>query len=448
MNRWIQRINSFFLTNVKAMQAFQLLRQGSVILGAILLPNLGVEQEVIGHFEQLLYIGYSLSFFWVAGLIQGLLSSFTDYSAADRQRFLFSAYGLFTTISCLVLLILLIFPNLVFSVFTKGQALSYYHIFIVYLFLNTPTFLLENIFLLRKEYSKIYYYGFFSFFIYLAALIIPILMAYDFWYVLFGLAITAFLKHIYLLFLVGRLKLNQLDSGLLKKWLILSLPLIAYALLGGLMQTFDGWIINYWYEGDPKQFAIFRYGARELPLVLALTAAFGSAILPEVREDIQKSLKSIKEKSLRLYHLLFPVSIVLLVFSDLWFPFVFTSAFRESVILFDIYLLIVSSRVVFSRTLLVGLQDNQMVLFISFAELLINIGLSFYLIQIWGLAGVAMATLVAFSLEKLFLCLYLGFRHGIPVHAYTNLRFWGAYTFIMFFLFILKYTGVFSFANL
>ena len=429
------------------MQAFQLLRQGSVIIGAILLPNLGVEQEIIGHFEQLLYIGYSLSFFWVAGLVQGLLSSFSDYNAVDRQRFLFSAYGLLTGISCLVALILLAYPNLVFSLFTKGQPLPYYNIFIVYLFLNTPTFLLENIFLLRKDYSKIYYYGIFSFVTYLVALVLPVILGYSFWYVLFGLSIAALFKHIYLLVLVSRAGASQLNRSLLKNWLVLSLPLIAYTLLGGLMQTFDGWIINYWYAGDPERFAIFRYGARELPLVLALTAAFGSAILPEIRENKEKSLASIKLKSLRLFHLLFPVSILLLAFSDYWFPAVFTNAFRESVILFDIYLLIVSSRVIFSRTILVGLQDNQMVLWISLTELLINIGLSFYFIQIWGLAGVAAATLVAFSVEKLFLCLYLGYRHGIPVRSYTDLRYWGGYTFFMSFLFIIKNIDIFSYLN-
>lgn len=206
------------------------------------------------------------------------------------------------------------------------------------------------------------------------------------------------------------------------------------------MQTFDGWIINYWYEGDPEKFAVFRYGARELPLVLALSAAFGSAMLPEIRKDRKKALEAIRYKSLRLFHWLFPLSALLLAFSDYWFPFVFTSAFQESVILFDTYLIIVCSRLIFSRTVLIGMQDNRMVLYISVAELLINIGLSFYFIAHFGLFGVALATLLAFSLEKVFLCIYLWYRHGIPVRRYAHLAWWGAYSVIIVFLFLLKYT--------
>ncbi|MEM6380686.1 MAG: hypothetical protein AAF705_21055, partial [Bacteroidota bacterium] len=71
---------NFLLTNVKALQVFHLLRQGAVILVAIVFANSTLAVEVIGNYEQLLYIGYTISFFWVAGLIQGFLSIFHDKS--------------------------------------------------------------------------------------------------------------------------------------------------------------------------------------------------------------------------------------------------------------------------------------------------------------------------------------------------------------------------------
>ena len=445
MSRWTRRIKHFLGTNVKAMQAFQLLRQGSFILGAIWLPNLGLEQEVIGAFEQLLYIGYSLSFFWVAGLIQGLLSSYTDFSPQDRQRFLFNAYGLFMGLSSLVFIVMLCFPEFIFSVFTKSQAVPYYYLFCFYLLLNTPTFLLENIFLLKGKYRNIYLYGFYSFFAYLTVLILPLILGYDFGYALAGLILMALLKHIYLLGLIRKLGFVRFNFFLLRTWIVLSTPLILYAFLGGLMQTFDGWIINYWYNGDPEKFAIFRYGARELPLVLALSAAFGSAMLPEMRKNREQALQAIRKKSLNLFHLLFPLSFLLLAFSDVWFPFLFTKSFEGSIIIFDTYLIIVCSRLIFSRTILIGLQDNKMVLYISVAELLINIGLSFYFIPHLGLFGVALATLVAFSVEKVFLCLYLWYRHNIPLNKYTNIPWWSIYSIVIIFLFIAKYIEKLSF---
>lgn len=425
------------------MQVFQLLRQGGFILGAILLPNLGVSQEVIGHFEQLLYIGYSLTFFWVAGLVQGMLSSYSDHSRVNQERFLFNAYLLFTVIAGVLSLLMWRFPGLVFALLTHGAELPYYELFVLYLLLNTPTFLLENIFILRGTFKPIYYYGFFSFVVYISALAVPVLWGNSFYWVIVALTALALIKHIYLIALVARSRNRQLDFVLLKRWVLLAMPLMAYAFLGGLMQTFDAWIINYWYDGSPRQFAIYRYGARELPLVLALSTALASAMLPALRKDQEMALKSLKYKSLQLFHWLFPFSIVLMATSNYWYPLVFTRAFDESIIIFDTYLLIIVSRLIFSRTVLISLQDNKSVLYISVVELMVNILLSFVLIVPLGLSGVALATLLSFMLEKGMLCWYLWYRHGIGLRHYLAVKWWAFYTVLITLLFLLKSWGPF-----
>lgn len=432
------------MTNVKAFQAFQILRQGAVILGAILLAHANLSKETIGNFEQLLYIGYSLTFFWISGYVQGLLSSYADYDKKKGAAFLFNAYILFVGISLLAAMVLFGLPNSIFVFFTKGQQLDYYTLFILYLLFNTPTFLIENFLLLKGKFGKIYLFGFFTFFSYLIALLLPVWLGWSFYYSLLGLTITAGVKHLYLVFYVSKNGVFQFNLPLISSWSLLSFPLILYALLGGLMQTFDGWIINFWYDGDPEKFAIFRYGAKELPLVLALAAAFNNSMLPEVRKDLSNALSAIKQKSLRLFHWLFPITILLLAFSNYWYPIVFTHAFSESVVIFDTYLIIATSRLIFSRTVLVGLQDNKMVLLISLIELVINIGLSIWLIQSYGLFGVAFATFLAFSIEKIFLCLYLWYRHGIGLNLYVPKKWWLAYTVVIIFLYFAKNAEYFT----
>ena len=86
----MKRFKNFINTNVKALQAFHLMRQGAVILIAVLFANSQLGTDVIGNYEQLLYIAYTLSFFWIAGLIQGLLTSFPDYSEEKKPVFLFN----------------------------------------------------------------------------------------------------------------------------------------------------------------------------------------------------------------------------------------------------------------------------------------------------------------------------------------------------------------------
>ena len=292
--------------------------------------------------------------------------------------------------------------------------------------------------MLRGKFKPVYYYGLFSFGAYLLALIVPVLWGGSFYWVIVGLIVMALIKHFYLIALVARSRNTQLDFVLLNRWLLLAMPLMAYAFLGGLMQTFDAWIINYWYDGSPRQFAIYRYGARELPLVLALSTALASAMLPALRENQEIALASLKRKSLQLSHWLFPFSILLMATSNYWFPLVFTQAFTESVIIFDTYLLIIVSRLIFSRTVLISLQDNKTVLYISVVELMVNVLLSFVLIVPLGLLGVAIATLLAFSLEKGMLCWHLWYRHGVSPRRYLAVRWWAFYTVSITLLFLLK----------
>lgn len=442
-----QRIKSlnFLLTNVKALQVFHLLRQGAVILIAIVFANSSLPVQVIGNYEQLLYIGYTLSFFWVAGLIQGFLSSFHEKSTADQKVFLFNAYLLFLAISLFLFFLMLSIPQVVFGLFTDGKVLVYYQLYLVYLLLNMPTYLVENIYILKEKAGKIYLFGIYSFAGHFLVLALPTVLGFDFYYAMLGLVLLALSKHLWLIRMIVKMGTPRIDIRSIRPWFFLSFPLILYALLGGLMQTFDNWLINYWYNGDQTIFAIFRYGARELPLALALAAAFSSAMLPEVNKALNPALKAIKSKSLQLFHLLFPITILLLLTSRYWFTWVFSEAFEESIIVFDTYLLIISSRLLFSRTILMGLKDNQVVLYISILEFLINIGLSFLFIAWWGLPGVAMATVIAYLVEKFLICYYLYWKYQIPLSNYAAMRWWNGYTLALFFIYFYINTAYFSF---
>ncbi len=56
-----------------AFQVYQVSRYGSLLLGAVLMAWLGAEKEEINHFETLLLISGSVTFFWVGGLLDGFL---------------------------------------------------------------------------------------------------------------------------------------------------------------------------------------------------------------------------------------------------------------------------------------------------------------------------------------------------------------------------------------
>ncbi|HMP24474.1 MAG TPA: polysaccharide biosynthesis C-terminal domain-containing protein [Saprospiraceae bacterium] len=415
------------LSNAQALQFFQLLRQGSLILTAILLTKSRLSLSGIGAYEMLMYIAYVLSFWWVSGLMQGLLSRLPQLDTVDRKKLIFNAYVVVVALSATIVAVCWLWRSQVLLLLVGQPDLHYFAVFVWFMAFHFPTYLLENLLLLQQKPYAIVGLGIFSATATMVAVLVPVYAGWNFQWSFVGLAFVAVLKHAWLLANVWQNGIWQWQWPLVANWLRLSSPLVLYALLGGLNTAYDNWLVAHHYEGDEAIFAIFRYGAQELPFALALTGALGTAIIPAIATDLNAALQSLKGSSRRLFHLLFPMAVALMLSGHWLFPWVFNPAFITSVDIFNIYLLLLISRLVFARPVLVGLQANRAVLFISIIELVVNVGLSYWLVQHFGLRGIAFGTLVAFTLEKILLCVYLYWRFGVPVGAYTDLRWFGIY---------------------
>ena len=207
----------------------------------------------------------------------------------------------------------------------------------------------------------------------------------------------------------------------IKEHLKLSSPLILSALLSGSAQYVDGFIVTSRF--DEATFAVFRYGARELPLVILLANAFSNAMLPEfsVSQNLNNSLQKIKANSGRMANFLFPLSAALLFLSHLLFPIIFNAQFIESASVFNVYLLLITSRLLFPQTVLIGLRKVSFIAKASLLELVINVALSLWFVQFWGIVGIAYATVLAYLAEKIFLVIAVNRQLNIPVTKYQNI---------------------------
>lgn len=426
------------ISPLKALQIFNISRQGSLILIAILLAQFQLSTLQLGYYEQLLFLGYLLTFFWVSGLIQGFLSHYPSLSPEKQQRFLFNAFLLFSALAAVIFAIGYLGKSILWSTLLHQDNLPYYLLFLTYLCLNFPTCLVENYLLLQQKGFQIVRYGALAFSAQLLAMVLPIYLAWDFRFSFYGLIVVGLLKLLYLLYLLQGQAKWRLDMGMIRQWLQLSSPLILYAILGGLLPAFDGWLVGFLFEGDEKMFAIFRYGAQELPLALALTNAFSNVMVVEVAKERTTALLAIKQKSVQLFHLLFPLSILLMLVSDQLFPFLFNEDFIDSALVFRIYLLVIISRVVFSSTVLMGLKNNTIITQIGLLELLVNIVCSYFLGRYYGVAGIALGTLIAFSLEKILQVIYLQRKHQISLKDYLNFKWFFGYSILLLLAFFLS----------
>lgn len=410
---------NFKLTPVSSLQLFQLMRFGTFILIGIVFTKTNLSIQSIGEYEQFLFLASSVSFFWLNGLIRGLLPMANEPRHEGASP-VFNAFLLISLFTFLVVVLLAIAGNLVGKTLLGGDEIPYLGLLLGYLFFSVPANLIEYFFLLRNEPRKIVYYGAASFFAMFLLVVLPVLFALDFHFVLYGLLLVAFLRYLFLLSLIVRLKEIRFSMDFIREHLGLSAPLVVSALLSGSAQYVDGFIITSRF--DEATFAIFRYGARELPLVILLANAFSNAMLPEFSNKslLQASLARIKKESGRLANLLFPITALFIVSSHELFPILFNADFAESATIFNIYLLLIISRLIFPQTILIGLKQTAVIVRASILELVLNVSLSLMFVRFWGISGVAYATVIAYLVEKIYLVVVLNRRLNIAPIKYQN----------------------------
>jgi O-antigen/teichoic acid export membrane protein len=220
------------------------------------------------------------------------------------------------------------------------------------------------------------------------------------------------------------------------------MPLIGSYLLSGSSQYIDGFVAS-WIT-DPASFALFRYGAKEIPISKDLSNGLHSAMLTEfsTSERTRRAMYDLKTKSLKLMHYLFPLSIVMMLCSKWIYNNLFTYEYHRSSDIFVVYLLMVISRILFPQTILIGMKKTRVVFWASLLELILNIPLSLYLAQVYnggqlGLVGIGLGTAIIHILEKIFLILYNYYVLGISPHKYIPMRWFLFYTALITAVFVL-----------
>lgn len=416
----------------RAYQATVVARQGAHLAAALLLANSWLSPAQVGHYEQWLFLGYLLTSFWVTGALQGFLTFFPGLGGPAQQEMAWTACAVLVAGAFTVSGIFWAFQGQLLPLFTGTDEVPALGLYLLALCLNLSGFLLEHLLLVFRRSRMLLAQGL----LFAAGHLLAV--AWGSWHapaldhLAMALLLTGCCKLAVLgIVLVREASWPRFKVQLARKWLGYSVPLMGYALIGALSLSFDSWLVGWHYEGEARTFAVFRYGARELPLALALAGAFATAVLPLLSEDLGKGLAAMKSRAIRLFHLLFPFSIALLLSSGYWFPLLFGEEFRESVPLFNIFLLVLASRLLFPRTVLMALGANRAVFWLGFLELALNMFLGFWWVEWLGLAGVAWATVAAYTADKLLMCIYLKARFGISWHAYTPARHFVVYTTLM-----------------
>lgn len=438
-----------YVNNVTGLQAINILRFITFLIISIVFTKIGLTQEEIGLFEVSLFIAGFASFFWVNGFIQAFLPLFkSNKTFGDKEQLagtkspeVFNMYVILMFFSIVVFLIgLAIKDN--FSVFGYTGDVPLLNVTLWYLLLSSPANLVEYIYMVQDKNGNTLSYGYITSTLQLIAAIVPVVLGYDIIWSLRGLVIVSIIKNIWLITLLYNYAEIKYSFSFIKEVVAASGPIILSVLVAGSTQYVDGIIVTTNYGADG--FAIFRYGQKELPFVVMMAAGLSSAMLVEFnrKEKLKETLVQLKKKSLRIMHSMYPLSIMLLLFAKPLYKIMFTPEFTRSADVFVVYLLAILSRILFPHTIVIGLKKGRILFWTSIFELLGNIFLSLYLVDDYGVVGVALATIIIYFVSKVGLIAYNYFKLGISPKQYIPVRWYVFYSFVLGAVFVLLDRGI------
>lgn len=425
MNRLLSRPSP-----TRALQAFQLLRFGTVFLTGIVLARSGMSLKDIGIYESLLFISSATGFFWVNGLGNSLTSRFNPAREKEAGELVSATFSLITTGSSITAAMLWIFREPLYSI-TGSEAAPVFGLFCLYTFFNNASFLNETLLLIRKRANSLFAYGALTFLLHTGGAAWIVLNGQGIEQLIQWLLALAVLKNVLLIYQLYGMRTGLPDVNAILYQAKSALPLILSMLISGSAETIDGFLVGHFLGNE--SFAVFRYGARELPLSGILAAAFSQAMVARFAAEgiTLDGLANLKKESKEMMHLVFPVSILLILFSSMIFPLVFGPEFLKSSTVFNIYALLVISRMVFPQTLVMALGRHDAIFRISLVELALNITCSVALLPWLGMEGIALGTLIAFLVEKGLLYRAAKRHSGIQLIDFVPIRTWLVYTLLL-----------------
>lgn len=414
-----------FRDPVFAFQYTQVVRYVVSFLISIIMVRSALAADDLGRYEILIFIAGALTVFWTGGIRNALFAFYAKLDPNDQHRLPTQIFWLLCGICIVIALFVGVFPQTVMAIFTQNADYTLYFYLILILLLSVPPILVDAIFFLRKDIKALLSYTHWS---QLVSLVLTLMVAVfmpTIEYFIYALLLSYSLRFGYLVFDVLGSAAFDISFDLMRRYAIFAMPLIGTVFLGSMMDMIDGWFVTYYF--DESYFPVFRYGAREMPLSAVLMSSLSMAIIPSLSADSQ-GIIMLKRKVTSLMHWLFPVSGLLMIISPILFPLVYEAAYLDSAFIFNIYLLILISRVLLPQSICLAHHKTGIIILSGMIEVVANILLSFWWMQIWGIFGLAMATVVAYFVQKIILVMYNRQKFGISLTDYIDLKYYVFYS--------------------
>lgn len=435
------KLDNFKLTKYNSLQLYQFLRYGTFFLVSILLAKIAFYRftniygtSIISRYELLMVVSSSLTFFWVSSICNTLVPFFNASNEDKQRRILFNAFALMVAFSFIAGII-----TYCFGLYKKND-LYLFQMFALVVFLNTPTFIVDYIFFLKGKFKSLIIWGVVTFSAHVCLLCLPLFFGQTLNLAVNLLVILALLKFNYTIILLMKHSTISINTRLIQEFMTKVMPFMFSILLGGSMEYINSFIVERYFT--EAEFAIFRYGAKELPIFLIMANTISNIYSGEIanlnKEGLLKQgLGKLKASSRKLMYWLFPLAILLLFTSKYLYIYLYSEYFAEGYKIFNISLLLIISRLIFPQTVLTGLIKTRAFYLVSTNVLIVNVVLAIWFVQLMGISGIAYATAISFLVEKIQLVIYCKME-GIRFKEYTPVLEYYIFSALMLIAFVIS----------
>ena len=409
------------LNKFNSLQIFQFLRFGTFFLISILLAKIAVLYQheyglrLISQYENLMLVSSSLTFFWVASICNTLIPYYNNSDEETKKKVLFNTFFLLLVFSAAAAIVVS------FMGYIEGKNANLFQMFGLVVLLNTPTYITDYIFYLNGKYKSLIIWGIVTFFAQLVLLCLPLYFKQSLNLAINLLLVLALIKFNYTIILLMKYATITVQTSITADFMKKVMPIMFSILLAGSMEYINSYIIEF--NFTEEEFAMFRYGARELPIFLILANSLSSVYSGEIAKlnqdgNLNEGLAKLKKSSQKLMRWLFPSTIVLMFLSPFLFKYAYNDQLLEGYKIFNIYLLLIISRMIYPQTVIMGIMKNRIFYLISSNYLVIHCLLSFWFIYLFGMKGIAYATVISYLIEKIMLAIYCKMQ-GIDFKKFT-----------------------------
>ncbi len=360
-----------------------------IVLARILIP------AELGTYRQLFLIYTTFSTLMLLGIPQSALFFLPKLRHIEsKKEFISRTVNLVTFLAFIFGIAIIVFRGFIAKIFNNPRLDLLLIIYAVYPLFMFVTQIYSSINLGMKQPSKTIAFTLFSVVTDAVFILGIALLTQNLYYIVIGVMVSALMQWAFAQFNLSVYKTRvTFDPVFYREVFQYSLPLGLASIIGMLSIQLDKFVVSGFFT--PAQYAVFSIGAMELPFISILTNSVNAILLPSISGDPNRLTHIYKAAVRKNALIILPLAMLFFIFAKPLIILLYTDTYAASVPYFQVYLLILPLRIATYGIIFMALNKTRYIMLNSVFILMLNLVLNLILVQLMGMMGAAVATVVA-----------------------------------------------------